>query len=107
MTMIAESICLMDWLRELREIGLECMANDGTYDHYPEYCNWETRDYSEWEHELRSSSPVAERTYALCRRASQEAWQERHGDHWNMGETMTRRVNALTQLTELREKIRH
>ena len=107
MTTIAESICLMDWLREHREIGLECMTDDDIYDHHPEYCDRETRDYEEWEQGLRSSSPVAVRTNALCRRASQKAWQEKHEDHWNIGETMTRRVNALTQLTELRERIRH
>ena len=106
MTTIAERICLMDWLREHREIGLTCMTDD-TYDHHPEYCDWETRDYEEWEHELRSSSPAAERTYALCRRASQKAWEERHRDHWKTGETMARRVNALIQLAELRERIRH
>ena len=61
MTTIAESICLMDWLREHREIGLECMTDDDIYDHHPEYCDRETRDYEEWEQGLRSSSPVAER----------------------------------------------
>ena len=106
MTTITESICIMDWLRELREIGQECMSDDGTYDHDPQYCTWETRDYGEWEHNLRSSNPVAECTYALCRRASQKAWQDEHGNHWKTGKTMTRRVNALTQLTKLREKIR-
>ena len=62
MTTIAESICLMDWLREHREIGLECMTYDESYDHHPEHCDWETRNYAEWEQGLRSSNPVAERT---------------------------------------------
>jgi hypothetical protein len=106
MTTLQESICLMDWLREHREIGLGCMAEDGSYNHYPEYCGEEKQDYQEWEHDLRSSSPVAERTYALCRRASQRTWAEKHRDHWSTGEAMTRRVNALTQLTHLREKLR-
>ena len=96
----------MDWLREHREIGLGCMAEDGSYNHHPEYCREEKQDYREWKHDLRSSSPVAERTYALCRRASQRTWEEKHRDHWSTGEAMTRRVNALTQLTHLRERIR-
>ena len=65
MTTLQESICLMDWLREHREIGLDCMAKDESYNHHPEYCGEEKQDYQEWEHDLRSSSPVAERTYAL------------------------------------------
>ena len=99
MTTLQESICLMDWLREHREIGLGCMAKDESYNHNPEYCGEEKQDYREWEHDPRSSSPVAERTYALCRRASQRTWEDKYRDHWSIGEAMTKRVNALTQLT--------
>ena len=41
MTTLQQSICLMDWLREHREIGLNCMAKDESYNHHPEYCGEE------------------------------------------------------------------
>ena len=44
MTTLQESICLMDWLREHREIGLGCMAKDESYNHHPEYCGEEKQD---------------------------------------------------------------
>ena len=106
MTTLQESICLMDWLRGLREIGLDCMSDDGNYDHHPEYCKEETQDYWEWEQELRSKGAAGERAYALCRRAAETAWNEKHGNHWATGEIITKRVHAFTRLTELREKIR-
>ena len=45
MTTLEESICLMDWLREHQEIGLDCMTGDGTCGHLPEFCKEETQDY--------------------------------------------------------------
>ena len=89
----------MDWLREHREIGLGCMAKDESYNYHPEDCGEKNQDYRYREHDLHSSSPVAERTYALRRRTSQRTWEEKHRDHWSTGE-------ALTQFTNLREKIR-
>ena len=44
MTTLWESISLMDWLREHREIGLGCMAEHGIYNHHPEYCQEENQD---------------------------------------------------------------
>ena len=65
MTTLEESICLMDWLRQHREIGLDCMTDDGTFEHLPEFCKEETQDYWEWERELRNSRTAGERNYAL------------------------------------------
>ena len=79
MTTLEESICLMDWLREHREIELDCMTGDGTYEHLPEFCKEETQDYWEWEQELRNSGPADERNYALIRRAAEKAWMETAG----------------------------
>ena len=45
MTTLEESICLMNWLREHREIGLDCMTGDGTCEHFSEFCKEETQDY--------------------------------------------------------------
>ena len=96
----------MEYLRGHDEIGFDCMDEDGHYEHQPEYCQLETRDYSEWEHELRSEGPAGQRAYALIRRAAERAWQEKHGDHWTKGETITRRVAELIGLSDLRERIR-
>ena len=96
----------MDLLRQLREIGLDCMAEDETYNHLPEYCQNESRDYWEWETELRSSGPTGERAYALFRRIAKQAWEDRHGDHWTRGDTITRRTDELARLSELRERVR-
>ena len=106
MTTLEESIALMDWLREHREIGLGCETDDGRYDHLPEYCREEARDYSDWEQELRSAGPVGERNYGLIRRAAQKAWEEKHGEHWTKGDTITRRTTELVQLSHLRERVR-
>ena len=96
----------MEYLRGHDEIGFDCMDEDGHYEHQPEYCQLETRDYSGWEHELRSEGPAGQRAYALIRRAAERAWQEKHGDHWTKGETITRRVAELIGLSDLRERIR-
>ena len=95
MTTLEESVCFMDWLLELREISLGCMSVNGTYDHHPEYCKKETQDYQEWEQELRSEGPAGERAYALCRRAAESAWKEKHGDHWTSSKIITNRVLGL------------
>ena len=106
MTTLEESICLMEYLRGLSEIGVDCMAEDGHYEHHPEYCQLETRDYSKWEHELRSEGPAGQRAYALIRRAAERTWQEKHGDHGTTGETITRRAAELIGLSDLRKRIR-
>ena len=103
MTTLEESIYLMDYLRGHGEIGVDCLAEDGYYKHHPEYCQVETRDYSEWEHELRSEGPAGQRAYALIRRAAERTCQEEHGDHWTKAETITRRVTELLSLSNLRE----
>ena len=105
MTTLEESSCLMDWLREHREIGLDCMTGDGTCEHLPEFCKEETQDYWEWEQELRNSGPTGERNYALIRRAAEKAWTEKHGDHWTRGEATTRRTTDLVNLSALRERV--
>ena len=96
----------MEYLRGHGEIGVDCIDEDGHYEHHPEYCQLETRDYSEWEHELRSEGPAGQRAYALIRRAAERTWQEKHGDHWTKGETITRRAAELVGLSDLRERIR-
>ena len=106
MTTLEESICLMEYLRGHGEIGVDCMDEDGHYEHHPEYCQLETRDYAEWGHELRSEGPAGQRAYALIRRAAERTWQEKHGDHWTKGETITRRAAELLGLSDLRERIR-
>ena len=106
MTTLEESIALMDWLRDHWEIGLECMNDTGQYEHLPEYCKEETRDYSEWEHDLRAEGPSGERAYALIRRAAEQAWKEKHGDHWTRGATITKRVSELLSLSDLRQKVK-
>ena len=105
MTTLEESICLINWLREHREIGLDCMTGEGTYEHLPEFCKEETQDYWEWEQELRNLGPVGERNYALIRRAAKKAWAEMHGDQWTRGETMTRRTTELVNLSASRERV--
>ena len=106
MTTLEESIVLMDWLREHREIGFGCETDDGRYGHLPEYRREEARDYSDWEQELRSAEPVGERNYGLIRRAAQKAWEEKHGEHWTNGDTITQRTTELVQLSHLRERVR-
>ena len=106
MATIEDNICLMDYLRGHGEIGVDCMAEDGHYKHHPEYCQVATRDRSEWEHELRSEGPAGQRAYALIRRAAEKTCQEKHGDHWTRGETITRRVAELNSLSNLRERVR-
>ena len=82
------------------------MTEDGHYKHHPEYCQVETRDCSEWEHEPRSDGPAGQRAYALIRLAAEKTWQEKHGNHWTRGETITRRVTELNSLSDLREMVR-
>ena len=107
MTTLEETIYLMDSIREHGELGLTCMTNDGEYEHLPEYCREENQDYWEWEHELRSEGSAGERAYALVRRAAEKAWQEKYGDHWTKGETITRRTTELLNLVDLRDRIKH
>ena len=106
MTTLEETICLMDWLREHGEIGLNCKTGDDESAHLPEYCREETQDYWEWEHELRSEGSPGERAYALVRRAAEKAWHEKYGDHWTNGETITRRTTEFLNLVGLRDRIK-
>ena len=82
------------------------MAEDGHYKHHPEYCQVAPRDRSEWEHELRSEGTAGQRAYTLIRRAAEKTCQEKHGNHWTRGETITRRVAELNSLSDLRERVR-
>ena len=93
MTTLEEQICLMEWLRLAGGIGNDCRGDDDLYDHPPERCPEETREYFEgFAGALRDKDSVLEHVYWTLRQASKKAWTARYGEHWSDGRVMSSRV---------------
>ena len=86
MTIQAEQIQLMEWLRKNGKIGLDCRDKASARkrkNHFPEQCAVEVAEYVSWEHTLRSAGQTAESAYYLIRNAADLAWQDTHGKDWD------------------------
>ena len=85
MTVEAEQIQLMEWLRKNGKIGVDCRDKDSARKrkvHSPEQCAAEVAEYFSWEYTLRSDGPTAESAYYLIRKAAALAWRDTHGSNW-------------------------
>ena len=91
---ITETIVTMDLLRDQSVIGVGCLHNDNTYDHWPEACLNEEQEYLAWREALRGSGEVGETAYPLILSTAQWRWTGTYREDWNNGKVIQSRRDS-------------